>query len=158
MAKGNEIVLSGNPKGVFLEGTIDDTSKPGTIMQIKAGVAPVGGRHTWIAAAPGTDGEPAIIAILCADNFQGKLITDAYVAGTRCFMYCPIAGEEVNVLLGEVAGTGNTFTVGDGFILNATGGWLVPNTGTPGSVPFICLEPAVQVVASTLTWCMFTGQ
>lgn len=158
MAKGQDVVVSSNPKGQFLEGIIGDTSKPGTVMQIKAATVPVGGRHTWIAAAVGTDGLPGIIAVLRPDHLQGKTITDAYVSGTRCFLYCPIAGEEVNVLLDEGAGTSNTIAIGDRFMLDAEDGICVPASGTPSSVPFIAMEAYTNVAGSQLTWCTFTGQ
>lgn len=155
--RGTEIMVSSNPKGTFLEGVIGDTSKPGTIMQIQAGVGLISGRQTWVAAAPGTDGKNVLVAVLLQDYLQGKLWSDAYIAGTRCFLYCPIAGEEMNVLCGEVAGTGNTFSIGDRFIIDAEDGILVPESGSPQDTIFICLERDVQVVGSTLVWCMYMG-
>src|SRR5262245_41533943 len=107
MAKGNQIIVSSNPKGQFLEGTIGDTSKPGTIMAVKAATEPIGGRLTYIAATRPADGGTVMFAVLLEDWEQGKTIDDAYVSGTRCKMYVPLVGEDVNVRVGEVAGTGN---------------------------------------------------
>lgn len=157
MARGNEIIVSADPQGKFLEGIISGTPKPGTLMQLKAGVAMKGGRFTWEAATPvGGDGKPSIVAVLLADNLQGKTATDAYVTGTRCFLYCPIAGEDLNVLVGEGAGTANTFAVGDYLMLDAEDGILIPSS-SPVSAPFIVLETETQVTGSTLVWCKYSG-
>jgi hypothetical protein len=156
MSKGNLIVVSSNPKGVFLEGTIDDTSKPGTLMQIEA-KAFLNGEPFWQAASIGTDGFPALIAVLREDILQGFLPTQAYVSGTRCFLYCPAMGEDVNVLVGEGAGTANTFAIGDYFMLDSDAGVLIPASGSPASRPFQCMETVTQVAGSNLTWCKYTG-
>jgi hypothetical protein len=156
MAKGNEIIVSSDPRGVFMEGIIGDTSKPGTLMQIQAGTAPKAGRFTWIAASIGTDGKASLIAVLLPDSLQGKLATDAYVSGTRCFLYCPEGGEDLNVLVGEGAGTSNTFAIGDRFTLDSDVGILIPAAGTEASQPFICLETFTQVTSPQLVWCKYT--
>lgn len=155
--KGTEILVSSHPHGIFLEGIIGDTSSPGTHMQIKAATAMIGGEPTWVAANIGTDGAPALIAVLLSDRLQGKTATDAYVFGTRCFLYCPIAGEDMNVLVGEGAGTANTFAIGDQFMLDSDVGVVIPKSGSPVSVPWICMETNTQVTASTLVWCRYTG-
>lgn len=156
MSKGNTIVVASNPRGMFLEGKINDTSKPGTLMQIRA-TALVNSEPVWEAASIGTDGAPALIAVLREDYLQGKTVTDAYVAGTRCFIYCPVAGEDINVLVGEGAGTANTFAIGDKFMLDSDAGVLIPSSGSPVSVPFVCMEVVTQVAGSNLTWCKCTG-
>jgi hypothetical protein len=91
---------------------------------------------------------------LLPDQLQGKGATDAYVLGTRCFLYCPISGEEMNLVLGEIAGTGNTFAIGDRFIIDAENGILVPESGSPQETLAVCLETVTQVAGSHLTWCM----
>jgi len=155
--KGNTIVLTSNPKGLFLEGIIGDTSLPGTAMQLKAATDAIVGRPTWVAASIGTDGAPQAIFILREDDLQGKTVADAYVNGTRCFLYGPIAGEELNIRVGEGAGTSNTFNVGDKLMLDSDTGTFIPSTGTPQSVPFQVMEHDVQVAANVLVWCMYTG-
>lgn len=150
--KGLDIVVTAFPKGVFLEGLIGDTSKPGTIMQKKATTAPVGGRFTYIAAAPGTDGKRVQCAVLMADTLQGKGPTDAYVSGTRCQMYVPVPGEDMNVRCGEVAGTGNTYAIGDRLIIDAEDGILVPETGSPQDTIFEVNEVVTQSAGSVLVW------
>lgn len=156
MAKGNTIILSSNPKGQFIEGTIGDTSKPGTIMQIEAATTDKNGRPTLIAAAPGADGKKVMCAVLLEDNLQGKLISDAYVSGTRCRAYVPAPGEEINVRYGETAGTGNSVTIGDRLIVNATGGYLIPESGSPEDTPFVARETLTQQAADALVFCVKT--
>lgn len=153
MARGNQIIVTADPKGVFDEGTIDDTSKPGTIVEVVPGTAFVGGRPHWRAAAVGTDGKATQNSVLLEDNLQGKTITDAYVAGTRCRVYTPIPGEECNVLCGEVAGTGNTYTLGARLIIDAEDGLLVPEAGTPQQTGWQTMEAVTQVTAPQLLWC-----
>src|SRR5258708_5368515 len=98
--KGSTILLSANPKGTFIEGTMADTSKPGTCVQVKAATAYTNGRPSFVAAAPGTDGKPVMHAILMEDWLQGIGTGTAYVSGTRAMAYVPIAGEELNVRVG----------------------------------------------------------
>ncbi len=151
------IILSSNPKGVFLEGTVLGTPVPGVNMQIVAAVAPVGGRHQWQVAAPsGGDGKPCLIAILLEDDLQGKTITDAYVSLTRCRMYCPVAGEELLIKVGEGGGTSNTLAIGDLLMSDAEDGIFIPNSSGV-STPFIVLETETQVADGTLVWCLYTG-
>lgn len=161
MAKGNEIIVSGNPKGVFLEGIIasGETPSPGTVMQIKAATEPVGGRHTWEVYDAGNDGDQRLIAVLLPDSLQGKLATDAYAAGKRCFLYCPIAGEDLNMLVAvSGTGTGDSQAIGDLLIVDDGTGILVPTSSGEESEPFIVMETLADVVAGgTLTWCKFTG-
>src|SRR4051812_27733305 len=107
VAKGNEIIVTSNPKGMFLEGIVSGTPKPGTMMEIKPSAGYAANRFTWQVFQPGTDGKKRLCVVLLPDQLQGKLATDAYVDGTRCFLYCPIPGEEMNILLADVAGTGD---------------------------------------------------
>jgi hypothetical protein len=157
VSKGNEIIVSSAPEGIFLEGVIADTSKPGNLMMVKAATSFLGGRPTFVLMTVAADGTPSLIAVLLEDSFQGKLITDAYVSGTRCRLYCPLAGEEMNVLVGEGAGTSNTFAIGDYFMYDQTDNILVPTAGSPASRPFQCLETVTQVASPNLTYCFYTG-
>jgi hypothetical protein len=162
MAKGNCIIVSSNPKGVFLEGVIDGTPKPGTVMQIKAATAAQGGRFTWEVFNTSADGEQRIIAVLLEDSLQGKAATAAYVDGDRCFLYCPIAGEMLNMLVADVAGTGTTAAeakaIGDLLMVDDGTGKLIDTTGSPESEPFILLEAQAEPIsADALLWCMYTG-
>jgi len=155
MAKGNEIVVSGNPKGVFLEGTVDGTPKPGVVMQINAAVEPVGGRHDWTEYDTASSGDQRLVAVLLPDSLQGKAADAAYVDGDRCFLYCPVAGEELNMLADD-DGT-PAFAIGDVLILKDTVGKVIATTGTPESEPFIVLETKSAISADTLIHCIYTG-
>lgn len=159
MARGNEIVVSANPRGVFTEGYIASgiTPKPGTIMQIDPTVAIKSGRHTWKLYTGGANGNrpKGPLAVLLPDSLQGRVPTTAYAAGDRCFLYCPLPGEEVNVLMkfGDVS---DTHAAGEMLIVENTTGKVIATAGTPQSTPFILLESAT-LTADTLMWVMFGG-
>lgn len=157
MATKNEIILTAEPRGTFLEGVVDGTPKPGNFGQIKAATEPVMGRHTWSLAAPGTDGKKIVKAIFLHDDLQGKLTSDAYVAGTRCKLYVPIGGEEVNIRVGEVAGTGNTFAIGDRLIINATAGYAIPEGGSPQDLIGVVMETVTQHAGNELVHVMMAA-
>jgi hypothetical protein len=161
MAKGNEIIVSAEPMGRFIEGIVHTALKPGTCVQIQAGTAPIGGRFEWEAYNPDADGNQRLVAVLLHDSLQGKLATDAYVAGDRCFLYCPIAGEELNMLVTDLdTGTTEAWAIGDLMMIDDGTGKLVATTGSPEMESFILLE-AFDDPTSTQTdyliWCMYTG-
>lgn len=163
MARGNEIIISAptSPRGVFTEGIIKtgNTPKPGTIMQMDPTVSLVGGRHTFkVYDADADGGRPkGPLYILDYDKLQGKLPTDAYAAGDRCFLYTPIAGEEFNLLLADVAGTGDDHTAGEILIVDDTTGKLIATTGSPETEPFMLLESVTDPTADQLVWVVYTG-
>lgn len=151
------ILLEGNPKGRFEEGTIDDTSTPGTLMMINPGTTDVSGRKHWIAAAPGTAGKKILVTLLLDDIQQGMTYGTAYVAGSRCRLYNPIAGEEMNVIAGVGSGTSNNFTVGQRFIIDTAFGVLIPETGSPQDTIFECMQLLSGVVEDSLVWMKYLG-
>lgn len=159
--KGNEIILTSAPRGIFLEGIITDTSKPGTCMEIVPGTAPKGGRHSWRASTL-AQGRPRMIAILLPDQLQGKGPTDAYVASTRCFLYCPIAGEELNVLV-DIVGTGTGATTGAsiGELLEANpNGHFTLEVSVTAPCPFVSMENVADIATgpqAVLVWSIYTG-
>lgn len=160
MASGNKIIVSAHPQGKFLEGIISGTPKPGTVMQIKAATEPVGGRFTWEAYDRSHDAMPGLIAVLLPDTLQGKLNTDAYVSGERGFLYCPIAGEQLNMIIENVAGTADDYAIGDLLEVNdGTGKLQDAHTGTTHnySIPFVCLETITDPTADYLAHVMYTG-
>jgi len=119
MAQGNEIVLTAFPKGVRREGIISGTPSPGTVMQLVAATEPVAGRYTWEVYDADADGDQRIIACLDRDGLVGQLATTAYVDGARCFLYCPIMGEEMNMLVAAAGtGTGDAKAIGDLFMVD----------------------------------------
>lgn len=162
MAKGNEIIVSAEPMGRFIEGIVSGTPKPGTCMQIKAATAADGnGRFTWEVYNTSADGEQRLVAVLLPDVLRGKTATDAYASGDRCFLYCPVAGEELNMLVTDVdTGTADTFAIGDLLMIDDGTGKLVDTTGTPEMESFICLETNPDTTSTQtdmLVWCMYTG-
>ena len=157
MAKGNEIIVSANARGRRSECVISGTPKPGTVMQIDAAVEPVGGRFTYEVYAPGTDGDQRVIAVLLANSLFGGIATTAYADGDRGYLYFPMAGDELNMILEDVAGTGDTHAIGDVLIVDTGTGTLIDTTGTPEAEPFICLETMTAGTADVLAWCQFTG-
>jgi len=160
MARGTEIIVSANPRGVMHEGPITGTPKPGTIMQIDVSEGINGdGRFTWEAYNRDADGNrPAgPLAILLPDRLQGKLHTDAYAAGDHGFLYTPIAGEEFNCLLLDVSGTGDDHAFGEILIVDDGTGKLVATTGTPETEPFMLLEAVTDPIADTLLHVIYNG-
>jgi hypothetical protein len=161
MARGNEIIVTANPKGNFLEGKIaaGETPKPGTILQIDPSAALEGGRHTWKVYNRDADGDrPAgPFAVLLADSFQGKTATDAYAAGDRCFLYCPLPGDEVNLLFANAAGTADDIALGDIMIVDDGTGKVVKTTGSPETEVAVSLEAYTDPTADKLLWCMWSG-
>jgi hypothetical protein len=177
MARGNEIIVSAHPMGKFEEGIITDTSLPGMFMEMVPATAFVGGRPSFRARSQ-SDGALGPICILRGDELQGKLsvgakqsdvtsggvtvkgnlaVGDAYVAGTRCFVYWPVAGEDLNAILGDVAGTGDTVTQGDLFGISSTGFLKADSSYT--SAPFQAMETlAGAVTGRTVVWVKYLGQ
>lgn len=140
----NTIVVSGDPKGHFIEGTLAAaiTPKPGTLLKLQSD----GTYSIWT----GTDGDRDEMIILCEDWGQGKLPTDAYAASDHFFAYIPVHGDEIQVLFGNVAGTADDVAVGDKLIhVNATGKFIV-TTGSPQSQPFKALESITDPTADQL--------
>jgi hypothetical protein len=157
MARGNEIIVSANPRGVFLEGIVSGTPKPGTCMQIKAATEMVNGRFTYEAYNRDADGNRYPIIVLLPDNLRGKLATEAYADGDRGFFYCPLPGEELNVLKLDVSGTADDFAIGQQLIVDDGTGKVLGTTGSPEAEPFICLETITDPTTDQLVHVMFTG-
>lgn len=161
MARGNEIIVSANPRGIFDEGYVaaGETHYPGMIVEKDPTVALKGGRHTYKLATPGADGgiPKGSYWVVRADNMQGRTITTAYAAGERTFVYSPISGEELNLLLADVAGTGDLHTAGEVLILKNATGKLIATTGSPAVKCAKLLETIPAPTADTLAWCEWAG-
>lgn len=157
--KGSKIIISSEPRGVFMEGIISGTPKPGTCVQIQSGTAPVGGRFTFEVAAPGTNGAAQGVFVLLEDDLQGILATTAYVSGTRCFVYAPIAGEDLNMLLDNPGGTGtaNEDTISNRLAIESGSGKLIAG-GSYTSRPFMLMENLDTALSGdTLVWTKYLG-
>lgn len=164
MARGNSIIVSApeSPRGVFDEGYIGagNTPKPGTVMQRDLSVALRGGRFTYVVYNADADGgrPKGALKILLPDRFNGnRTELSAYAAGDRCFLYTPLAGEELNMILGDVAGTADDHPIGEMLIVDDTTGKLVATTGSPETECFQLLEAVTDPVADQLVWVEYTG-
>lgn len=164
---GNDIVVT-SPFGQKIEGIITDTSKPGTVMQIVGGTAPVGGlngRLSYKAFAPGVgDGAPRQLLILDVDHLQGGTYDTAYVNGTRCFLWAPLPGDVVNVRKADISGTGSAtedLAIGDRcLIVDGTGKISKVAVGLAASpivYPFVSMETLVDQPAEMLVGCQVSG-
>jgi len=177
MSQGNSIIVSAHDRGRHFEGLLSHTNsstpKPGTVMELTRGVAKVNGRFTWDvfgadAASSNNgvaaDGDQRLMAVLLEDELLGKDVDTAYAASTetaktRIFLYCPLPGEELNMIFANISGTGadQDVAIGDQLIVDNGDGKLLVAAGSDESEPFICLETLTDIEADTLTHVMFTG-
>lgn len=147
---------SATPK-IWEEGTIGDTSYPGTIMEMTPATPLTNGRATFRHSTK-TTGSARGICVLLEDNPQGFLPGVAYVAGKRGFLYWPEPGEELNLILGDLGGTAGAVTQGDLFGVNSTAGTLIANSSY-ASAPFQSMETLTAVGGSPVEylWVKFLG-
>ena len=164
MSKGQDIILTAEPKGQFEEIVVSGTPKPGTLMEIVPSTNPVSGRFTMRAVSR-ADGAKGPICILVPDREQGQLFDTAYVTATRGFVYWPVAGEEFNMFLRRQAGTGTSLNENIGDLLEVDGATgMLQGIGTGGptgahaSAPFQLLEHlGVALTGDTLIWVKYLG-
>jgi hypothetical protein len=162
MAKGSCIVVSAEPQGRFMEGTISGTPKPGTVMEIVPDTEAVNGEFTWRATTRADDVNGAVV-ILREDDLQGKLATEAYENGKRGFLYAPVPGEEFNMLLRDQPGTGTAYNTKIGDLLAIDGGTgklqgAAAGEATNARPPFTLLESIdSDLTEDTLVYVMYNG-
>lgn len=158
MAKGNLILISNDPRGRQHEGIVSGALQPGIVVQMNAAAGlDSNGRATWEPYNTSADGEQRLIAVLLEDWGLGKPATSAYVDGDRCFVYFPLPGDELNMLLLNIAGTADDHPFGEVLMVNDGDGKLVVTTGSPESEAFVLMEAVTDPTADTLAHCMFTG-
>lgn len=157
--QGNKILIASEPKGVFDEGTISGTPSPGTLMQIAAATEPVGGRFTFEVYSADADGDQRAIIVLL-EKGEGYSYSDAYVNGDRCFVYYPLPGEDINMIVSASGtSTGDSQAIGDLYIADSGTGLLIATSSGEESEPFICMQTTTDVVAGgTVVWCRVTGK
>lgn len=155
----NTIIVSPAPAGRFKSVIIDGTPKPGTVLQLKAGVAPVNGVLTYEVYDRGADGDrpQGAVAILPEDRLQGRTIYDAYESGQLAEVYFPVPGDEFLMLLQDVGGTGDTRAVGDIYVIDNGTGTLIPTASTPETEAFVLLENLAAPTADVLGHVQFSG-
>lgn len=155
----NTIIVSQEPRGRFFDGYVSGTPLPGTVMQLKAATEPVNGMFTWEVYNRDADANRPVgpLVILLEDHLQGKGITDAYETGKVGHFYVPLPGDELLLVLQDVAGTGDTHAIGELLIVDDGTGELIATTGTPEIEPFVCLETLAALAADSHAHVMYTG-
>lgn len=166
--QGKCIVVTSEPNGRFGEGIVGTglTFNPGQVVQKDYTVSTVGGRFTWkLFDADADGGRPkSEIAVVTDHNLalQGKGIRsatdfDTYAAGERFSFYVPLPGDELNLLIANISGTGDDHTIGEVLIIDDTTGKFIATTGDPESEPAVLQETLTDPTADTLAWCVWTG-
>lgn len=161
MARGNRIVVTAEPKGQFVQGYIasGQTPKPGTVVQVQTATALKGGRETWeLYNADADGGRPkGAFIVLIEDYLQGMLPSVAYAAGSFAFGYIPKQGDELNLLIANLAGTGDDHIAGEMLIVDDTTGLMIATTGSPETEVAQLKESITDPTADTLAHCVWTG-
>jgi hypothetical protein len=80
-------------------------------------------------------------------------MSDPYTAGERLFLICPRAGDELNLLISNIAGTGDDHTAGEILIIDDTTGEFIATTGSPEEEVAQLQETITDPTADTLAWC-----
>lgn len=155
MAQGNEIIVSAERKGHREEVIVSGTPKPGCIMEVVPATASSRGIFTYRATTR-TTGAKGGCPILLPNHLLGKTVGDAYVSGEQGFIYWPVAGEEFNLRVTDVAGTADDVAIGDLFGVETTTGQLKANSSYT-SAPFAALEAVTDPTADYLLWVKYLG-
>ena len=158
MANGNEIVVSAERNGRTISGFLLGVIYPGTWVELDPAVEPIGGKFTYRVYQPGTSGQSRQALIVDIDKSGGRPATAAYASGDLANLYAPVNGEELNILVQDVAGTGDTYAIGD-LLTGITGTGLFVKTTEDAvkQIPFICLETLTALTANKLVWARYTG-
>ncbi len=131
------------------------------IVQRDATVALKAGKHTYKIYAPGTDGEQPLGAFWVVTNqyhsLVGKTMSDSYAAGSLMSVYSPVAGEELNLRLLDVAGTGDDHALSEKLMVDDATGKLIATTGSPETEVAQLLEVITDPTADTIAWCQWSG-
>lgn len=151
------IIVSSNPQGRRVTGKLSGTAKPGTCHTVKAATEPENGRFTYEPYNRAGDGDQAPIAVLLEDLLSGKLVSTAGVSGDYREFYYPEPGDLLQMRLQNVAGTGDTFAIGDELMVDDGTGTLIAATGEEAN-PFNVRETVgTALTADTLVLVEFTG-
>jgi hypothetical protein len=152
--RGNRIVVNPDAKGMYEWGYITTAEYPGTVFQRDPTVALKHGKHTYKVYQPGTDGENPVGGywVLIEDLYQAKTNVTQYAAGDLAKLYSPRMGDELNLLVGDVAGTGDVHLAGEKMMLDTGTGKLIVTTGSPEDEVAQLLEAIAAPVADVLAW------
>lgn len=163
MARGNRTIVTADPKGQFEEFIVPAsvTLYAGMAVTKDPSVALQGGKFTCkIYDADIDGGRPKGAVFIVTEELLalwGKHWDTGYTAGGRCSAYSPRAGEELNLLLADVAGTADDHAVGEILIIKDTTGKFIATTGSPEQEVAMLLEVVTDPVADTRVWCEWTG-
>lgn len=166
--RGTRITVTSKPRGVHENIIVSGTPKPGTLMELKPSTADVAGVFTYQPAGTegdsggnymAEDGDKKSIAILLEKDDMGGIYSRSYVSGERGRIYWPAMGEQFNVRVGDVSGTGDDYIVGTELMIdeNTNVGMLMPADSNAEAHPFTCLEASTDVMAEWLAHCRFNG-
>jgi len=160
-ARGNCVVVSANPNGKFVEGTIKAgiTPKPGTAMQIDADASRVAGRDIWeLFDASTYDGATPVgpIIILRENDLIGGTMDDAYAAENRAFGYIPEPGDELNLRLADASGTVD-IAMGTGLVIDDGTGLFVATSGSPELLAALTRDTYEGDSGEQMTHCVWGG-
>ncbi len=159
MARGNCIIVTSDPKGQFEEGYVktSQTFYPGMVVLRDASVALKGGKHTYKIYDESGDGNnpTGALWIVLEDGRIGKTTSDSFAAGERCFLYSPRAGEELNLLLLNIAGTADDHALGEKLMIDTGTSKFIITTGSPEQEVAQLLEVVTDPTTDTLAWCQW---
>lgn len=161
MARGNCTIITANPKGQTEEGYVatGQTFFPGMIVQRDYSVALKGGRWTYTVYNRDADGDmPAggwWVVTEKLNAMVGKPMSESYAAGARVEVYSPRNGEELNLLVENLAGTGDDHAIGEILIPNDGTGKLIATTGTPEVEVAVLQEAITDPTADTQAFCVW---
>lgn len=161
MARGNEIIVTADPKGQFQEGYVKtgQTFYPGMVVLRDASVALAGGVHTYKIYDESADGDQPTGAMWVVTNLLGALIgkiaSDSIAAGERFMAYSPRSGEDINLLVANLSGTADDHALGEKLMVDTGTGKLIATTGTPEMEVAQLLEVITDPTADTLAWCQW---
>jgi hypothetical protein len=157
--KGTRVLITGEPKGRFIEGIVTGTPKPGTVMQLQS-TEPVQGDYTWgVYNRDASGNRPVGPNAILLEKGEGYDYQTAYESGYKCFLYIPLPGDEMNMLVAASGtATSDNQTIGGLYIVEDGTGLLVATTGSVEAEPFTCMETLTDVVAAgTMTHVMYNG-
>lgn len=161
--RGTRIVVTSNPQGKFGRGFVKtgQTFYPGMAVQIDPSVALISGVHTYKIYDRAADGDRPLGACwIVTEEFLalvGKTASDSYSAGEMASFYSPMKGEEMNLLLADVAGTGDDHALAEELMIDDGTGKFIATTGSPQTNAAVLLEAITDPTADTLAWAQWSG-
>ncbi len=166
--RGKRTIVTAEPLGYQGEGVVGTglTFYPGMIVQKDYSVALASGRFTYkVYDADADGGRPKSEIAVVTENLMakaGKGITDAvtfdsYAAGERFSFYVPLPGDELNLLILNLSGTGDDHAIGEVLIIDDTTGKMIATTGSPETEVAVLQEAITDPTADTQGWVVWTG-